>query len=257
VDTQTSYEFPLNERIRVFMRLEQLFIELKHFLTGSSILDKRAVMGTLLNISTIFSRNNIKSELLKESERLTNVLNKIIDNPDVNDRKLNDMLTKLTESKTILHAYNEKVGASLTKNYLFQSFSQRSTIPGGTCSFDLPAYHYWLAQTEEKQTQELKKWTKPFLDMYHAIELILDLIRESGIPEQKVASKGFFQLTLNSNEICQLLRVQVSQKNRCFAEISGGRHRFTVRFMRFSSEDGERPTQCPSDMSFSLSCCYL
>jgi len=214
-------------------------------------------MGTLLNISMIFSRNNIKSELLKESERLTNVLNKIIDNADGDSCELNDMLIKLTESKTILHGYNEKIGASLAKNYLFQSFSQRSTIPGGTCSFDLPAYHYWLAQTEEKQTQELKKWTKPFLDMYHAIELILDLIRERGMPEQKVASKGFFQLTLNSHEICQLLQVQVPQKSRCFAEISGGRHRFTVRFMRFSSEDGERPTQCSSDMPFSLSCCYL
>lgn len=257
MNTQTSYEFPLNERIRVFMRLEQLFIELKHFLTGSSILDKRAVMGTLLNISMIFNRNNIKSELLKESERLINVLNKMTDNSDPDGSKLNEMLTKLAESKKILHAYNEKIGVSLTKNYLFQSFSQRSTIPGGTCSFDLPAYHYWLAQTEEKQTQELKKWTKPFLDMYHAIELILNLIRESGVPEQKVAPKGFFQLTLNSNEICQLLRVEVPQKNRCFAEISGGRHRFTVRFMRFPSEDGERPTQYPSDMDFSLNCCYL
>ena len=259
MDTQTSYEFPLNERIRVFMRLEQLFIELKHFLMGSSILDKRAVMGTLLNISMIFSRNNIKSELLKESERLTHVLNKIIDNSDVDDTdsKLNDMLAKLTESKIILHTYNEKIGLSLTRNYLFQGFSQRSTIPGGTCSFDLPAYHYWLGQTEEIQTQELKKWTKPFLDMYHAIELILNLIRERGIPEEKVASKGFFQLTLNSNEICQLLRVEVLQKKGCFAEISGGRHRFTVRFMRFSSEDDERPTQYPSDMPFSLSCCYL
>ncbi len=257
MDTQTSYEFPLNERIRVFMRLEQLFIELKHFLTGSTILDKRAVMGTLLSISTIFSRNNIKSELLKESERLSNVLNKRMDNSDAEITQLNEMLTKLAESKKILHAYNEKIGASLTKNYLFQSFSQRNTIPGGTCSFDLPAYHYWLAQTEEKQRQELEKWTKPFLDMYHAIELILNLIRESGISEEKVASKGFFQLTLNSNEICQLLRVQVPQKSRCFAEISGGRHRFTVRFMRFPSEEGERPTQCSSDMSFSLNCCYL
>ncbi len=257
MDTQTSYEFPLNERIRVFMRLEQLFIELKHFLTGTTILDKRAVMGTLLNISMIFSRNNIKSELLKESERLSNILNKTINNADVNDSELSDMLAELAKSKTMLHAYNEKIGASLAKNYLFQSFSQRSTIPGGTCSFDLPAYHYWLAQTEEKQTQELKEWTKPFLDMYYAIELILDLIRKNGVSEQKVAAKGFFQLTLNSNEICQLLQVQIPQNSRCFAEVSGGRHRFTVRFMRFSSEDGERPTQYSTDMPFSLSCCYL
>jgi len=256
VDTQTSYEFPLNERIRVFMRLEQLFIELKHFLIGRTILDKRAVMATLLNISIIFSRNNIKSELLKESERLSNLLKKTSHESDIDKEKLAEMLTQLSKSKTILHTYNEKIGASLVNNYLFQNFSQRSTIPGGTCSFDLPSYHYWLAEDEEKQTQELIKWTKPFLDMYDAIELILDLIRESGISQQEVAKKGFFQLTLNNNEICQLLRVKIPQESRCFAEISGGRHRFTVRFMRTATE-GERPTQSKNDMPFSLSCCYL
>lgn len=256
MDTQISYEFPLNERIRVFMRLEQLFIELKHFLEGKTILDKRAVMTTLLHISMIFSRNNIKSELLKESERLSNALNKMMDNPNVDKSRLKTMLGKLNESKNILHTYNEKIGTALVKNYLFQSFAQRSTIPGGTCSFDLPAYHYWLVQKEEKQRKELDQWTKPFLDMYHAVELILGLIRDSGLSKQEVAQKGFFQLTLNSHEICQLLQVQVSRQSHCFAEISGGRHRFTVRFMRAASE-GERPAQIPANISFSLSCCYL
>jgi cell division protein ZapD len=255
VDTQISYEFPLNERIRIFMRLEQLFIELKHFLVGKTILDKRVVMATLLDISMIFSRNNIKSDLLKESERLSNVLNKMLINPEVDKTQIKEMLEKLKQSKSILHTYNEKIGASLAKNYLFQSFSQRSTIPGGTCSFDLPAYHYWLRQEEKQQIQELKQWIKPFLDMYDAVELILGLIRDSGISNKETAHKGFFQLTLKTNEICQLLQVHVDKSNQCFAEISGGRHRFTVRFMRAASE-GERPTQMPTNIPFTLSCCY-
>ncbi|MDQ7090050.1 MAG: cell division protein ZapD [Methylococcales bacterium] len=255
MNNQTSYEFPLNERIRVFMRLEQLFIELKHFLMGDSVLDKRAVMGTLLSISMIFSRNNIKSELLKETERLLNVLKKMGDNSEIDADKLDDILTKLNASKSLLHTYNEKIGASLAKNYLFQSFSQRGAIPGGTCSFDLPAYHYWLAQDEEKQSREVKEWTKPFLDMYQGIELILNLIRDSGEPQDELAKKGFFQLTLRNHEICQLLRVQIPQTSPCFAEISGGRHRFTVRFMKAALE-GKRPAQSIVDMPFSLSCCY-
>lgn len=257
MDTQTTYEFPLNERIRVFMRLEQLFIQLKHFLQGTTISDKRAVMSILLDISMIFSRNNIKSELLKESERLSSILNKIAKNPDVDSSKLEEMLLKLDERKRALHASNGKIGAPLINSYLFQSFSQRSSIPGGTCSFDLPTFHYWLAQEESKQTQQLNEWTKPFLEIYGAIDLILNLIRQSGDSRQEVANAGFFQLTLDSNEICQLLRVQVPQNTPCFAEISGGRHRFTVRFMKPALEGSERPAQISSNIPFTLSCCHL
>lgn len=256
MDTQTTYEFPLNERIRVFMRLEQLFIQLRHFLQGSTISDRRAVMSILLDVSMIFSRNNIKSELLKESERLSNVLNKIASNPEVDSGKLDEMLARLNETKQGLHASNGKIGASLINSYLFQSFSQRSSIPGGTCSFDLPTFHYWLAQDENRQTQQLNEWTRPFLEIHDAIDLILNLIRQSGVSRQEVAKAGFFQLTLDSSEVCQLLRVQVPQNTLCFAEISGGRHRFTVRFMK-PGLDNERPAQTTSNISFSLSCCHL
>jgi cell division protein ZapD len=57
-----SYEFPLNERMRVFIRLEQLFLQLDHFLAGSSIWDKRASVGTLVDILQVFSRHDLKAE---------------------------------------------------------------------------------------------------------------------------------------------------------------------------------------------------
>ncbi|MCK5898617.1 MAG: cell division protein ZapD [Methylococcales bacterium] len=256
MDTQINYEFPLNERIRVLMRLEQLFIELKHFLEIDTILDRRVVMKTLLDISMIFNRNNIKSELFKESERLLNILNTAPKEFDSDDFNVKDSIKKLTDLKNMLHSYNEKIGATLTKNHLFQSFSQRSMIPGGTYSFDLPSYHYWLLQANEIRLDELHEWIKPFLDMYDAIDLVLSLIRIKGIQKQELAEKGFFQLTLKDQGICQLLQIQVPQNSHCFAEISGGRHRFTVRFMQAALKE-ERPTQTKQDVNFNLTCCYL
>ena len=257
MDTQIiSYEFPLNERIRVFMRLEQLFTELNYFLGKDNLLEKRVVMKTLLDVSQIFSRNNIKSELFKETERLLTMLNNQAKKSDVDIEKIKENIETLTALKQMLHGYNEKIGASLVKNHLFQSFSQRSMIPGGTYSFDLPSYHYWLLQAESVRMDELKSWVKPFLDMYGAIDTILTLIRDKGIKQDEVAEKGFFQLTLKDDGICQLLNIEVPQERHCFAEISGGRHRFTVRFMQAVLNE-ERPTQTKKDISFSLTCCYL
>lgn len=258
MNTQTIYEFPLNERMRVFMRLEHLFTQLKHFLAGNAAPDRRAVMMTLIDILSIFSRNNLKSELLIEIERLSRVLSVLANNPEVDTRKLQEMLKKLEDTKNNLYTSSGKVGSKLIASNLFQTVSQRSAIPGGSCSFDLPAFHYWLSQDEAIQTKELDEWTKPFLEIHEAIVLVLNFIRQTNDSSQEIAKGGFFQLTLPLavNESVQLLRVQVPQTTPYFAEISGGKHRFTVRFMSLGFE-GERSAQTNRDIPFTLTCCQL
>jgi cell division protein ZapD len=106
--------------------------------------------------------------------------------------------------------------------------------------------------------QELQEWIKPFLEIHKAIDLILELIRQSCVSTEEIAKGGFFQTTLplDNNDTVQLLRVAVPQTTPCYAEISGGKHRFTVRFMLPSSES-DRAMQTTKDIAFSLTCCQL
>jgi cell division protein ZapD len=214
------------------------------------------VITILIDILAIFSRNNLKSELLIEIERLARVLGSVASNPDVDSQKLREMLVKLEDTKNSLYASHGKVGSQLIANNLFQSVSQRSAIPGGSCSFDLPAFHYWLSQDETVLARELGEWAQPFLEVHHAIELVLNFIRQSSDASEEVAKAGFFQLSLplDANESVQLLRVQVPKTTPYFAEISGGKHRFTVRFMSLGI-GSDRPSQTSRDVPFILTCC--
>lgn len=256
MNTQTTYEFPLNERIRVFMRLEQLFHQLSHFMDGNSVCDKRAAIETLLDILTIFSRSDLKSELIKELDRHAKVLGQLSHNQKVDESRLQSILSELGQASRKLYNSSGKVGASVMESGLFQSISQRSAIPGGSCSFDLPAFHYWLEQAKAEQQQDLQQWTQPFADIRIAIDLILGYIRQSSAPKQEIAQAGFFQLALDSAHPVQLLRVGVPASARCFAEISGGKHRFSIRFMK-PSNDENRPTQTQDDIAFTLSRCAV
>ncbi|MDD4914362.1 MAG: cell division protein ZapD [Methylococcales bacterium] len=256
MNTQTTYEFPLNERIRVFMRLEQLFHQLSHFMAGSSVFDKRAAIDVLLNILTIFSRSDLKSELIKELERHTKVLNQLVHSESVDSKKLQDILTELNQASRNLYSANGKIGIRVMESDLFQSISQRNSIPGGSCSFDLPAFHYWLEQDETEQQKNLERWTQPFTDIRTSIDLIMGFIRQSSVPTEEMAAAGFFQLALDKNHPVQLLRVSIAANLPCFAEISGGKHRFTIRFMKPSSDEN-RPTQIAQDISFSLTRCMF
>lgn len=249
------YEFPLNERIRVFMRLEQLFQQLDHFMAGDSVWDSRAVISTLLDVLTLFSRNDLKSETLKELDRHAAVLTRMAHNQDIDHAKLDKVLTKLDKLSKELYAVPGKLGLSLMENELFKSISQRSTIPGGTCSFDLPAFHYWLKLDDHTRRHDLESWLEPFRLIRSAIDILLNFIRTSAAPTEEHATGGFFQKSLDHTLPFQLLRVGVKRSQPYFAEISGGKHRFTVRFM--IPDTVERPTQCQDDVTFELTCCLL
>ncbi|MCX7094002.1 MAG: cell division protein ZapD [Methylobacter sp.] len=256
MNTTITYEFPLNERIRVFIRLEQLFQQFSHFLTGETVADKRAAINALLDIMTIFRRNDLKSEILKELDRHANVLNKIAHNQGVDTQKLEELLSKLTQTSKKLYATSGKIGSQVMESDLFQSIAQRSSIPGGTCSFDLPEFHYWLEQDEATRLKDLEHWSSPFSDIRTAMDLILNFIRNCCSPTEEIAEAGFFQFSLDGNQSHQMLKISVDKSIHCFAEISGGKHRCTIRFM-VPSADNKRPTQSPDDIPFTLTRCQF
>jgi cell division protein ZapD len=198
----------------------------------------------------------LKSEILKELDRDTKALQRIADNQSIDTNKLSGILAQLSQTSKRLYATSGKIGLQLMESDLFQSVAQRSSIPGGTCSFDLPEYHYWLQQDESKRAKDLQQWSVPFADLRAAIDLVLTFIRSSAIPTQEVATAGFFQIALDHNQPHQLLKVSVAKSVPCFAEISGGKHRCTVRFM-LPSSDNARPAQSPNDIAFSLTCCVF
>lgn len=251
-----TYEFPLNERVRVLIRLEQLFIQLHHFLAGPTVLDKRAAIKALLDILMIFNRNDLKSEIIKEIDRHVKVFSQMADSENVDKEKLKSILNNLNGMSKKLYASTGKIGVNVMASDLFQSISQRSAIPGGSCSFDLPAFHYWLEKDSKIQLNDLEQWVKPFNEIRCAIETLLDFIRNSGHTTQEIAESGFFQLTLDSNQPYQLLRINLAHNLPYFAETSGGKHRFTIRMMNPSS-DSNRPSQTHVNVPFELTCCVF
>ncbi len=251
-----SYEFPLNERMRIFIRLEQLFFQFEHHAHGLHTEDKRAALYSLIDIASIFKRIDLKSEILKELDRHVGLLTKLLLNDDVDKQKVNDFIEKLTHLSRKFYEMRGKIGNHVADCDLFQSITQRSAIAGGACSFDLPEFHYWLSRDEETKLKDLATWRHPFDEIREAISLILEFIRKNAVSHNEIAKSGFFQVTLDSNLSHQLLIVSLEQTLPCFAEISGSRHRCSVRFLT-PSEENKRPSQFSQDVHFLLTHCIF
>ncbi len=241
--------------MRTFLRLESLFQTGVYHAKGRSVWDSRAAMSCLLDVLAIFCRSDLKSEILKELERHSANLTAMQNNPQVDNDKLTGIVQQLDSLSNQLHANHGQVAQNLRQNEFLASIRQRSTIPGGSCAFDLPAYYHWLQKPAPERVEQLMEWFTEFALMRSGIELILELTRSSSTPTLEVAISGFYQQPLPPNLPCHMLRVAVPRGSPYFAEISGSRHRFTVRFME-ASEMG-RATQTSDTVEFELTRCIL
>lgn len=250
------YEQPLNERIRKFLRLEFLFLRVDHALDENSETSNRECIENLLAILSFFERSDLKSEIIKELERLLTNLSALENSPGVNRQALDSLLAELDQILDSLVVNKHSIGQSLRDNDFLYSIRQRSSMPGGTCDFDLPSYHFWLQHTDdETRQQQLLSWFAQFGQVRKAIDTALNLIRQSTGFRIVTAESGFYQHSLDSNHPNQLIRIQLPRSSHFYPEISGGKHRFTVRMMQFDLN--RRSQQIDDNIEFSLSCCAM
>jgi cell division protein ZapD len=250
------FEQPLNERIRTLLRLEFLFKRVETALSTESEMHHRDAIDAMLSMLSVFERGDMKQELMKEIERLISNLSALTHMAGVDTNALETVLSQLDQTLDALHMHKSGIGQSLRENDFLYAIRQRSSIPGGTCAFDLPAFHYWLQHTPSQQrTAQCLEWLNQFFSVRSAVDISLRLIRESTGFDSTVAETGFYQRSLDTHQPFQLIQVRVPRGCAFFPEISGGKHRFTVRFMTFDLE--QRPQQTEDDVPFELSCCAM
>ena len=249
------YEQPINERMRTFLRLEHLFKQAAYTLRGYSIWDSRSTLSAITSILDLLSRNDLKTELLKELERQEKTLSALSDLAGVDKVQLNNVLKQIkTAQKNILNVEGQ-LGQNIRDHELLSTLRQRSSVLGGTCNFDIPYLHYWLQQPPEERIEQLEDWIEKLEIISQPISLILDITRESSSAIEASAEKGFYQKNIDNNSPVQLIRVGLPQDSEFYPEISAGKQRFSVRFML--QQNGERAIQTSDDINFKLICCAL
>jgi cell division protein ZapD len=250
------YEQPLNERIRNCLRLEHLFIGIDSGMHGATAWDARNALVRMLEVSDFMIRTDIKGELVKELDREITTFNGLRNNPGVSPDALDKTVSAIGEVLTKLKAPDCQPGISIRNDELANQVKQRISIPGGTCSFDLPGLHFWLNIEPRVRAEHMAAWMKDLQIVEAATGTILKLIRSSSNPRRVTAKEGFYQQQIDSATPCQIVRVVVGPTADIFPEISGGKHRFTIRFYT-QQGTANRPVPVKNDIEFELHCCGI
>lgn len=251
----TIFEHPLNEKCRTWLRLSHLFEQFEFHMPHVEEWHARGAVTALLDIASVLSRADIKSELLKELERYRQSLSRMADTPGVDTDRLEHILQNLYQTCQGVREINGQLGQALRGNEFLNSIVQRSSIAGGSFDFDLPQYHHWLQMPHAERSLQLDDWRHEVSAVQDAVDLLLGLIRNSAVPTQENAPNGFYQKSLPSNVAAQLVRVGIPSASGMYAEISGGKHRFSVRFL--DCADWQHPAQVDRNVPFSLATCLI
>ena len=231
------YEYPFNERIRTYLRLEQLFRRLGELVSRTHPLDHHYAIQTLFEIMDVGARSDLKSEILKDLERQKQLFNSYRGNPAISEAALDQFIGQLDACFNVLREDPGKVGHTLTGNEWLMSIRSRISIPGGTCEFDLPSYHDWQHRPAEQRQQDLAQWAQELASLAQPIQLLMRLLRDNGVPQKVIASAGQFQQNLPQGRTFQLLRLKLDPSLDLVPEISGNRLMYSIRLMR-RGEDG-------------------
>ncbi len=249
-----NYEFPLNERVRTMLRLEDLFLRINRFITRFERADHHAALGVLFEILEVASRADLKSELLQELERQKKALNALHNNPDILEDALESVLGELEQISTSLLGMSGKIGQHLRENEWLMGIKQRACIPGGVCEFDLPSYHYWQHQSDEIRRADLKAWIQPMLPLRDGINIMLKLLRQSGKSYHFTAHQGTFQ-QMQGGRVAQMLRISLDNALSCIPEVSANKYALNIRFIE--ANFSAKTTLHEADVEFNLTFCSL
>lgn len=249
------FEQPLNEHLRICLRLEQLVLQLQQSLDDRTALGSRMALITLLRLVDVIDRPDLKSKLMQMLTQYATSLGQLERFPQVDVQRLQSILKHLDKLTNQLHHMTGRIGEVLRNNDFLNQLRPQLSTPGGIFFHHVPTFALWLQQPYELRARELHQWADALQPLPEIASLVLELARSSSPAQTFTTNNGFYHQTLDSSLPCQLIRVAIPVKYGVYAEISAGIHRLSVRFVLPNYLTGERAKQVSIPITFLLTCC--
>ena len=245
------FEFPLKEKVRNYLRVEQLLGQLKISAKSEHQQLQLVFFQQLFELLDLVERLDLRSDLSKDLEAHEKNLVYWSKHPKIDSTALEQALkTVLTLREKLKN--DRRFGSALKEDKLLSTIRQRFAIPGGACSFDLPNLHFWLQQPLEKRHIEIAQWLETLALLDDAIAVSLSFIRERGQFINVTAENGFYQGAAEDKN--ELIRVRCRVDEGYYPMLSGNKYRYALRFMLFTAnENGSSAME--NHVQFQLAAC--
>jgi len=245
------YEHPVTEHMRLLIKLEALFIEIEQSLQFKK--NDFALNGLfrLIDLSDLVSGQDLRFDLLKNLDKKNISLKHLKHNPDVNLDLLKETLENIERLKKKIHILKKVPDDNFENDELIQAVKRKYSVKGSLYPFELPLLNFWINQNENFHLNKIRDWLEGFMPIYEAVRLILKITRESVPVLPLTADKGIYEQGSDNDSVIDLIRVLLEPNANVFPEISGNKHKFSIRFLKQESS-WDKPVQTIDSIRFEL-----
>ncbi len=229
------YEHPLNERIRNYLKLEQLFVQARSCLAQEIAISHAQFFSSIFSILDTLERTDTRGEAIKDLEKLEQNLLQWSCSPNIDKNALTTTLEQTKGLITLLRSKNS-LWCSLKEDKFLFSVRKRFALQNAYCTFDLPSLAFWLNQPPILVQNDMDKWLSALNPVEQSLNLILKFLRQRGEFLNIQSENSFYQ---DNGEGLLLLRVKVDEAADYYPIISGNKYRYSVRFMEPCEEKGQ------------------
>ena len=175
------YEQPLNERMRTFLRLDFLYQQTLYHEEREDPWSTRAAVelaaGNSCNhCARRHPQRGAQGARAPDERDAATIRRGQASTPGA----LRAVLSNLARLRTELNSAGALFMQRLRDSEFLNSIKHRSTIPGGTCEFDLPDYRHWLDQPFAVRAADFGDWMTTIRPLCDAVTELLWLTREAG-----------------------------------------------------------------------------
>ncbi len=255
-ESKMMFEFPLSERFRTFLRIENLYRRWLHYLTSNHKDDHHTGLLTLLDLYDFTFRNDVKGDLLSELGRYKQSLSQYYSSPEISEEKLTQTILRMVDAQKQIEQ-SPKFGGNLVENEWLLNVKSRLVVASSTCSFDMGFYHQWLQEDPAQRRSDMERWAMPFAPLFDAVVFLLSIARNMVSSKDCVTLNKVFQQPLLGRKF-DILQIEITQTTRCLPDVSANKHVIWLRFARPALQ--ARPTAVtgeptPEEISFRLGLC--
>ena len=221
-----KYEFPLNERIRKFLRIEEIFKKMDALIAIKKQYCDYSCFDTYFHIIATASRSDLKVELIQEIEKQRLKFNSKIKTKKniLFYKELNKIRLQLEQSKIA-------IGFNFGADKFLHELRTRSTGPFGIVVTDFPDFQFWLETTSPIERKlYFKSKIKEFLPIRDAVQNLMQLLRNNVENKSMETKTGAIQCKLDPLFKNDLVVITLNESSKIFPSISSNKYAVNVHF---------------------------
>lgn len=226
------YEFPLNERIRKFLRIEEIFSKMEAQVYAKNEFSSYSCFNTFFEIIAIASRADLKVELMQEIEKQRSKMK-----TKMKTKKNIAINTELYRTRLKLEKSKTTPGFNFGGDKFLTELKTRAASPFGIVASDFPEFQYWLKKTSEIDKKSyFENKLNDFLPIKIAITNLMQILRKNIKNNSIETNSGSLQYKLDPLLKNDLVIISLGESSKFYPSISSNKYAVNVHFSKINNE---------------------